>query len=151
MYSHSDYSELAAIIPIILIFVAIAIIPGIFYILTLQKSLTLAGPENRDTEPGMVWLLLIPCFGFIWHFILIGKIRDAIQRWGMKNNVQVGDAGYNVGLWFLILNILSIIPIVGILCSIAGLVLWIMYWVKIAGFNTTMEQNLHMYNQPPQY
>ena len=44
-----------------LIGLAVGLAVGIFYILSLQKALNRCAPENRAMEPGMVWLLLIPC------------------------------------------------------------------------------------------
>ena len=43
--------------------------------------------------------------------------------------------GQGLGLAMCILQVCGIIPFVGIIAGVATLVLWIMYWVKIAGFS----------------
>ncbi len=34
----------------------------------------------------------------------------------------------------------GIIPLLGILCSLGGLVCWILYWVKIAGYSNRIAE-----------
>ncbi|MEM7163706.1 MAG: hypothetical protein AAF487_14865, partial [Bacteroidota bacterium] len=36
--------------------------------------------EHRTMPAGQVWLLLIPCFGPIWLFIVIDKLSDSLSR-----------------------------------------------------------------------
>ena len=90
-------------------------------------------------EPGMVWLLLIPCFGLIWQFIMIIRISESLdnefysRRWRRD-----GDFGKSLGISYAVLNLLGFIPYLGILCSLAGIVCFIMYWVKIAGYSNQL-------------
>ena len=73
--STSNGAGLAAIFTIMLIAFAIALIPLIFYLLTLQKALNSCAPENRAMQPAMVWLMLIPAVEsssgiFLWSATL---------------------------------------------------------------------------------
>ncbi|MCX6294778.1 MAG: hypothetical protein NTX97_01720 [Bacteroidetes bacterium] len=126
----------------IIVGVMIGLIPIIFYLLTLQKTLNEVSPENRQMPPGQVWLILIPLFGMVWAFIVVNRIADSLKAEFAKRNVPVDEdrPGYSIGLTYCILYCCSIIPILGGLAAIGGLVCWIIYWVKIAGYKTKLEQ-----------
>jgi hypothetical protein len=53
------------LIIVIVIAVVIGLVIYIFFLLTLQRCFSRISPANRQMEPGMVWLNLIPCFGAI--------------------------------------------------------------------------------------
>ncbi len=48
------------------------------------------------------------------------------------------NGGYGIGIAYACCMAGSIIPCIGILAGLASLVLWIIYWVKIAGYNQLM-------------
>ena len=115
---------------------AIALIPVIFYSLTLQKALNRCAPENRAMAPGMVWLLLIPLFNLVWHFFVVSNVAKSLGAEFQKRGLpEEPDPGKKLGLIMCILACCGIIPFLGILCSLGALVCWIMYWIKIAGFS----------------
>ena len=119
-----------------LIVVAILLIPFIFYLLTLQKALNRCAPENRAMAPGLVWLMFIPLFNMIWHFIVVINIAKSLGAEFQKRGIaEEPKPGQTVGMVMCILNVCGIIPLLGILCSLGALVCWIIYWVKIAGFS----------------
>ncbi len=142
----NDYMQGAAIggmvVIIILIAIAIGLIPVIFYLLTLQKTLKAVSPENRKMPPSNVWLVLIPFFGLVWQFIIVNRIADSLKAEFEKRNIKVEEdrPGYSIGLAYCILYCCGIIPFLGILAAIAGLVCWIIYWVKIADYKNKLEQ-----------
>lgn len=119
-----------------LIALAILIIPGIFYCLTLQKALDRCAPENRAMSPGLVWLLFIPLFMLVWNFFVVINMAKSLgaefQKRGMAEDPQPGKT---IGLVMSILACCGIIPILGPFCSLAAFICWIIYWVKIAGFS----------------
>lgn len=105
---------------ILLLFFSIAffllfLIPAIFFLLTLQKTLNAISPENRKMEPSNVWLMLIPLFNIVWQFIVVDKVSQSIGDECMKLHIPVTDAKptYSIGLAWNICNILSFIPIIG--------------------------------------
>lgn len=116
--------------------IPLAIIPGIFYTLTLQRALSRCAPESRTMEPGMVWLLYIPLFTLIWNFVVVNRVSASLQnefrRRGLAGPV---DTGRGVGLAMSVLACLSAIPILGILCALAAVVCWIVYWAKVAALS----------------
>jgi hypothetical protein len=118
---------------------AIILIPGIFYCLTLQKALNRVSPENRAMGPGMVWLLFIPLFNIVWHFLVVLNMAKSLAAEFKKRNITTdAEPGKGVGLAMCILSCCGIIPVVGWFTGIATLVCWIIYWVKIAGFSNKL-------------
>lgn len=119
-----------------LVVFAICLIPAIFYLLTLQKALNRCSPENRAMAPGMVWLLLIPLVNMVWNFFVVLNIAKSLGAEFQKRGIaEEPQPAQKLGLIMCILMVCGIIPILGILCSLGGLVCWILYWVKIAGFS----------------
>jgi hypothetical protein len=126
---------------LILIVIGIMLIPGIFFLLTLQKALERCSFENRTTTPGSVWLSLIPLFNLVWQFILVSKISESLHNEFTKRNIpEEPQPGKSIGITGCVLGVCSIIPLIGILTSIASFICWIIYWVKIAGFSNKLAQ-----------
>jgi hypothetical protein len=126
---------------ILLIVLLIALIPAILYLVNLQQALEQVHPNHRTTSPGTVWLLLIPLFGIIWNFMLVAHLGDSLSNEYRRRNRPVDSdrPGYSVGLWMCIMNILNLIPIIGGLFGLVGLILFIIYWVKIAGYKNDLK------------
>jgi glycopeptide antibiotics resistance protein len=121
----------------VLVVVAIMLVPFIFYLLTLQKALNRCSPECRAMNPGMVWLMFIPLFNLVWHFFVVINMAKSLAAEFQKRGIaEEPKPGQTIGLVMCILGCCGIIPILGILCSLGGLVCWILYWVKIAGYST---------------
>lgn len=127
---------IAGILLAALIAFAICLIPAIFYILTLQKALNRCAPENRAMAPGLVWLLLIPLVNIVWHFFVVLNLAKSLGgEFNKRGIAEEANPGQKLGLIMCILVCCGIIPLLGVLCSLAALVCWILYWVKIAGFS----------------
>ena len=112
----SQSQELVAglgMLTVALVVIAIMLVPAIFYLLTLQKTLNRCSPECRAMNPGMVWLMLIPLFNVVWQFFVVIKIAKSLgaefQKRGLAKDPNPGQT--------------------------LGLVCWILYWVKIAGYS----------------
>ena len=137
MYNNID----AGGVVLILIVIGIMLVPAIFYLLTLQKALERCSIESRTTSPGSVWLLLIPLFNLVWLFIIVTKISESLHNEFTKRNIpEDPQPGKSLGITYAVLVVCSIIPLLGILASLAALVCWILYWVKIAGYSKKLEQ-----------
>lgn len=125
------------IMEILIIVVALgSIIPGILYLVSLQSTLNEVSIKNRRMQPGQVWLSLIPLFGLVWQFIMVSRIADSLRAEFDERQIQIAELrpGYSVGLAYCVLFTCSIIPVLGFLTSIAGLICWIIYWVKTSDF-----------------
>ena len=132
---------------LILIFVVLGlmVIPRIFYLITLQSTLNTISSENRKMPSGNVWLLLIPLFGTIWHFIIVNNLADSIKAEANSKNLQLDEQrpGYTIGLAMCILNCLFFIPGLNVFTGLAGFICWIVYWVKINSYKNTLESAAH--------
>ena len=116
------------------------IVPFIFYLVTLQKTLKAISPENRKLAPSQVWLLFIPLFGILWHFMMVSKIADSIRAESLVRDIELKESrpAYSIGLAMCILNCTSLLSeLLGMIDGLSGvafIICWIIYWVKIASY-----------------
>jgi divalent metal cation (Fe/Co/Zn/Cd) transporter len=104
----------------------------VFVCWLLYDALGAVPPTHRKQEPGLVWLLLIPCWHVIWGFFVYPKISrsfaEALQARGIQSE---GDAGESLGLWVAILGVLNIVPLLNYVSWLAYLIVLILYLVKV--------------------
>ena len=97
--------------------------------------------EFRLMEPGMVWLLLIPCFNLVWIFFVFPRLSKSFKTcFDSVQDTTVGDCGAALGLTYAILCVVSIIPYLGCLTGVAALVVLIIYLVKVTGLKNRIPQ-----------
>ncbi len=127
-----------------IIFLALFIVPAIFFLFTLQNTMKVISPENRKMPPSNVWLMLIPLFNIVWQFIVVEKIAQSIYAECVRLNIPVDDnkPTYSIGLAWNICSLLFFIPFLG---GLAALVMWILYWVKVNEFKNLMIANKNNY------
>ena len=137
VYSHggTSFGEAAAFIAIIV--VAIAVVMAISLAIQalvcylLSKCLREVPAEHRQITPGKVWLLMIPLFNLIWVFFVFMPMSDSFKSYfNARGRYDVGDCGRQIGLWYCICVVASLVPLVNYLAGPAGLVLLIVYIVK---------------------
>lgn len=118
---------------IVAILFGIFIIPYIFYIQTLQKTLHQVKAENKTISEGSLWLLLIPVFNLIWHFFVVNKISSSLSNEAKTRNLNLGEIqpGQSIGIAMCVLNLIPYLNII-------GFVLWIIYWVKISNYKNIL-------------
>jgi hypothetical protein len=72
----------------------------------------------------------------VWQFIVVLNMAKSLgcefQKRGIAEDPKPGQ---QLGMIMCILICCGIIPFLGILCSLGGLVCWILYWLKIAGYS----------------
>lgn len=131
------------IISMFLIIPALGLIPMIFYLLTLQNTLYAISSENRKMQPGQVWLSLIPLFGLVWQFIIVNRLADSLKAEFVSKNLKIDEErpGIGIGLAYCILFSFSLIPFIGFVIVIGGLICWIIYWSKINDYKIKLKQN----------
>jgi hypothetical protein len=132
------------LIVIFLVAMVLLILPGILYLVTLQRALDRCAVESRTLSPGLVWLMLIPLFSLVWHFIVVNGISKSLHNeFARRNTPNVEpEPGKGIGLATCILSATSIIPVIGLFSGLAGLVCWIIYWVRIAGYSNLLQQTM---------
>jgi hypothetical protein len=118
------------------------LVPAIFYILTLSRALNKCSPASRTLEPGMLWLLLVPFVNLVWHFFVVLGMAKSLSNELRLRNIPVADPtpGQSIGIAMCVCGACTIIPILGIIAALALLVLWIVYWAKIAEFSRILDQ-----------
>jgi hypothetical protein len=131
---------------------AILILPTVFFLLTLQRALSKCAPANRTMSPGLVWLQIIPFFGFIWQFFVVIAVANSLDNeFAARRIPEEPKPGQSIGLAMCITRVCTVIPFLGILAGIASVVLWIVYWVKIAGFSRKLDFAPGAPFSPPPY
>jgi len=121
----------------------------ILYLLSLQYTLQSVHFENRRIKPGEVWLILLPVFGFFWHFFMIIGIAQSLKAEFVKREISVSEGlpGLNVGLAMYFFYFVLIIPnpylypYLALLPLIGGLVCWIIYWAKMVAYRKMIAQS----------
>jgi hypothetical protein len=138
MYSSPTalYALISAYMAVFVVLLLIALGVRILYILTLQNTLKQVTPQNRKMEPGQAWLLLIPLFNIVWEFITVNNVSESVGNELRSRGVpDVPKPAYGVGLAYCILNICFFIPF----APLAGLICFIVYWVKVSGYQSKLK------------
>jgi hypothetical protein len=87
--------------------------------------------QFRKMEPGMVWLLLIPCFNLVWNFFAFPRLSQSLRAYfASVGNTAVGDCGESLALAYAICEVATLIPCVGLILWIAVIVLLILFLIK---------------------
>ena len=121
---------------IILIILFISYVPLIFFILTLRKAILGCHVDNRKISQDSIWFLLIPIFNLIWMFFVVINLAKTLGDELIAKGVETPPTPTkSVGLAMCILNVCSIIPVLGALCGLVGFVLWIIYWVQVSNIS----------------
>ena len=127
-------------IGLFLILFAALILPTVFYLLTLQRALQKCSPKNRSQSPGLVWLEIVPFLGFIWQFVNVLAIGKSLGSELRARGIPTDSApAQSIGLAMCITGVCVVIPFVGTLLALAHLVLFIIYWVKVAEFSRQLD------------
>jgi len=126
---------------IVLATLAVVILIGVFYCLSMSKALKQCHPRNRTMEPAMVWLLFVPLFNTVWQFFVVNRVADSLRREYRARGIRAsGDFGAGVGITACVLGLLGWIPLLGPFLSLGGLVCRIIQWVKVAGHGGELAQ-----------
>jgi hypothetical protein len=125
---------------LIMVFGLFFLLPLIFYILTLQRALEKCAPSSRSFSPEMLWLLVVPLVNLVWHFmVVIGMAKSLENEFRRRNAPGIEPLpGQSIGIAMCVCAACSIVPLLGFLAAIAYLILWIIYWVRIAEFSRVL-------------
>ncbi len=103
--------------------------------------------EHHKLKPGLVWLLMIPCFPIVWNFFVYPALADSYTAaFESQGSNPHGNCGHTLALVYCILvavtTVLPWIPCLNILgcfnCLLypAALVIWIIFLVKAGGLKS---------------
>jgi hypothetical protein len=129
------------IIVLLVVFGGFFLLPAIFYILTLQKALYKCAMSSRTLEPAMIWLYLVPFVNLVFNFFIVLGMAKTLGNEFKTRGVLISDPapGQAIGLAMCVCAACSIIPLLGLLAALAHIVLWIVYWAKIAEYSRTLD------------
>lgn len=120
-------------------FMLIITLGFVFFILAIQiaicyfmSNIYKKIPEQyRLMEPGMVWLLMIPCFNIVWIWFAFPKLSKSLQGYfNDKGDTSVGNCGETLAWVYCGLIVSCVIPYLNSLTGIAALVVMIIFLVK---------------------
>lgn len=147
---------------IIIILLAIIISLAIYipFLLTLHRALAGCSPEVRRMNPGQVWLMFIPLFSLFWAFQVVSAIGDSFdgeyRRRGIpmtepRPTYRLGMAWATIGVIGFVLSFIPILNVLSSLLSLANLVVWIIYWVKVAQIKNELKNQMVIPPYDPNY
>ncbi|HEY1113612.1 MAG TPA: hypothetical protein VGE66_08615 [Chitinophagaceae bacterium] len=143
-----------------IVFLALFFVPAVLFLLTQQRTIRLIQPHNRRIEPGEVFLQLVPLFGMIWQFFVVTRLSDSIRK-------ELGETSfsfekvpeeykekedrptYRIGIAYCVLFCGYILPVIGSYLFLAGMVCWIVYWIRLSGYKRKLEEKHHSFSSPP--
>lgn len=123
---------------VLLIFVVYLVIRGLF-LYSMFKVLQNCGVHAK-LSPGLVFIAMIPLLIDAVMFIIIAiKLPESIaEKYKAHGVTDPGDGTKTIGLIFAISFAAQWIPIVNMVAWIVALVTWIIYWVKLSGYNNQL-------------
>lgn len=116
----------------IILFTCIITLPLVFYLYAIHETIKLVQKKHRTLAPWQVWLGLIPFLNLIWQYLIVANLMDSLSaefrfrkaKYPLKKMKQFGTA-------YCILIFFSIIPSIGFFLGLAGLVCFIIFWMKV--------------------
>lgn len=98
--------------------------------------------QHRQLSPGLVWLLMIPLFNIVWNFFVFPKLSRSYQTcFEAAGDTSAGTCNSGLALAYPILCACTIVPIpcVAPIVGLAGLVVLIVYLVKMFDLKSRIE------------
>ena len=96
-------------------------------------------PEHRRIEPGLIWLLLVPCVGVFWMLKALPDTSRSFQGYfASTGDGSVGDCGEKIAWWTagtavasFVLGWVPLLNLIGCLSGPASLVLLVIFLIKV--------------------
>jgi len=124
-----------AMLLIVVAFCLIGLVIMVFICWNLMECLKRVPVQYRKMDPGLVWLLLIPCFHLIWNFFVYLRLPASYQAYFAATGKGDGsDCGRSIGLAYAICSAFCIIPFINYVAGPAALILLIIFLVKVNGY-----------------
>ena len=120
-----------------LIFFLLMLIPVVFYFITLQGTMNKLSPANKPFEGALIWLSFIPLLGGIWYLVYVCMLSKAIEK-DYSAVGQQNDGAMPLAIGLVVSTIACMIPFINLIAWIAVLVVWIMYWIRMAAYRKAL-------------
>ena len=113
----------------------------IFFVLNLQQLLKMIGEENRQIDPVILWISLIPMIGWLLQIYIVIKVSQSITLELQKRGMTIKEEhpGRSIGIAYCILMLLSSVPFIGLILLCFGLYLWVSYWIKMSDYKKLLK------------
>jgi hypothetical protein len=123
-------------------FCLFALVIAILYLVTLSSALAKCSANTRTMDPGLVWLLLIPIFNLMWHFFVVQAVAKSLAAEFRSRSIYSDEPnpGKSGGVAMCVCGVCVLIPLLNILIMVPYLVLWVMYWNRIAGYSRLLDR-----------
>ena len=117
-------------------------VPNCFFLLTLYRALSKCSRTSRAIEPGVVWLMLVPLFNFVWQFVVVTGIAKSLGSEFRARGVSGLEPapGKSVGIAMCVCALCRLVPLVNFIAFPACIILFVIYWSKIAGFSRILDR-----------
>jgi hypothetical protein len=118
----------------IILAITAAHLPLYLFCITVNRTMLLIAPENRKMRPEGGFLLLIPVFNVAWQFVFFGHLADSVAAEYRSRSLELKEDRplYFTGLMAGIVAFAVLIPAISKLAAAVSLVLYIIYWIKLA-------------------
>jgi predicted RNA-binding Zn-ribbon protein involved in translation (DUF1610 family) len=102
-----------------------ALIAGVVFHFMLLYQLWCTVQDGRAAStPGQaIGFLFIPFFNIYWQFVAIWGLAKELNRYSREHNIAAPEVNEGLALTVCILNCCSIIPYLGILTALAGMII----------------------------
>ena len=134
-----------------LVFLVVFLVLGILFLKTIQNTIKLIQPKNREMDPFDVWYMVIPVVNYFYYFRMVKRVRASIQNELTANNSQENPpyitgiiAATSLVLNF-IMNTLEKLELLGdqimlpAFIFLVGFICWIVYWVQVNGWKNKLK------------
>ena len=145
----------------LVVFAAILVVYCI-YLLNLHRTLAEVHERNREMQPGLVWLMLIPLFSTFWAPYMVAKISNSLRKEFEDRGWPIDGEGFGRTVGMLLAwggvvsfglsmmqnvlqfaNMMEVATIVSLLNLPIGLglfVCWIIYWIQTHGYKVRLRE-----------
>ncbi len=120
-----------AIVLLVVLFLLVAVAVPILVCAILYGAFRRVPPQQRLLDPGLVWLLVIPCVPIVWNFFVYPRLSRSLKAaYDAAGRKDVGDCGEAIGIAYSVCAAMSAVPYLGCLTGIPALVLVVVYLVR---------------------
>ncbi len=115
---------------------------------TIIGALKRVPAEHRKIEPAMVWLLMVPCFCYVWNFYVFRRVPASFQSaFAARGRTEFGDCGASLGLAYAIVELGFLVPWIGLIPWVAA---WVMLILLLVRFHDYKEKLIQAQEAPLQ-
>lgn len=134
---------------ILLVLACFVLIPQIISIFVYHRVLGALPVERRLISARSTYLLLIPFFSTVYEFYVVLRLSRSLQDYfALVEEPKMGGCGRILGVSFCLCNAGALIPGVGMILGVLGLLLWIVYMMTIDELRKVVLQSRDRYGSP---